>query len=421
MELRANTCDNTVETTVKAKTQKPAPKDRGPHSDFYAWRRQYQDEILFDPSIKPKVKLVALAVSYSTNCETRATYESYSTFARRLGLKRDQVEEAAEWLRSDGRLKIERRNGRVHLEPVTKGDAPCRSTNGDRDFCSRRVAWCKAILARCDLTPAERIVYCGIAANADESSGFVLLSESSQATIASRIGISRRTMTDAVRHLRNSGVLDVAGDAIKLSDPSASEETREADSGQREATRKLPEGYSPPTQEVLVAKPLESLDVDHHSLEYSDLSRDPSNTPSNTPGSGHSDNPTISVGCVESLRTLMTPDSYRVARRGGEEEGVEEGVDHERWCALCDLITGDYAKYDKDGYPCQTIAGIIKLSDPDYCPWISADAFSGAEVRGFLRAGLLIQEGKWVSVTEAGDRFYEHGEQQTGPTLAKAA
>jgi hypothetical protein len=113
---------------------KSSPSNAEVYTELYAWRRQYLDEILFNNNIPTQVKLFAIDLSFSINRKSRASYEGYSRFAKRLHLKLRVVRDAAEWLRSDGRLKIEQRYGKQHLEPLTKGDARSDRPAAERTF-----------------------------------------------------------------------------------------------------------------------------------------------------------------------------------------------------------------------------------------------------------------------------------------------
>jgi hypothetical protein len=189
-------------------------------SEFYQLRRQYIDEILFGCRMTAVEKLVGIAIAYSTNRNTRTTFESYSTFAKRLGIKMKAVQTAAENLQFDNRLKIERLHGRLYLTPLVKGDAPHRSTKGATKFYEKRGALCEAIL-KCPLTPAERIAYLGIAALTDQDNGEC---NQGNAYIARLIGISRKTMTRAICSLIYCDVLtakatDGREDTLAVQDP----------------------------------------------------------------------------------------------------------------------------------------------------------------------------------------------------------
>jgi len=167
-------------------------------SKFYTFRRRFIDDILFNTSLSHVTKLVGVAIAYSVNRETRATYEGYSRFAQRLGLKLRQVREAAEQLKADGRLRIEQRYGKLHLMPVLMGDAPHHSTGGPQRFYGQRSNCWKGILEQKDLSPATRVAFIGIAALTDATTGHCA---EGQAQIGELVGISRRTMTTACRTL----------------------------------------------------------------------------------------------------------------------------------------------------------------------------------------------------------------------------
>jgi hypothetical protein len=154
------------------------------------WRRQYIDEILFGCRMTAVEKLVGIAIAYSINRKTRATFESYSTLAKRLHLKMKVVAAAAESLKAKGRLKIESRYGKPHLYPVTKGDAPHRSTSGGKVFYANRGKAVEEIL-KCRLSPAARITYAAIAALADPDTGNC---SEGQRYIGKLIGLSPSTM-----------------------------------------------------------------------------------------------------------------------------------------------------------------------------------------------------------------------------------
>jgi hypothetical protein len=191
-------------------------------SEFYQWRRQYIDEILFGRNMTAVEKLAAIAIAYSTNRETRTTFEGYSTFAKRLGLKMKVFQDAAGNLQFNGRLKIETRHGRKYLMPVIKGDAPHRSTGGGKDFYGKRGAFCEVILNRSQITPAARIAYFGIAALTDPATGNY---EEGNAYVARLIGISSKTMTRAIEALSLAGVLIAKGNegletTLSVCDPS---------------------------------------------------------------------------------------------------------------------------------------------------------------------------------------------------------
>jgi hypothetical protein len=188
------------------------PQSEEANISFYAWRRQYVDKIIFEKTLKPVEKLIALDIARACNRQTRLTYESYSRFAKRLGMKLRVVRETADHLRSEGRLGIEQRHGRTELRPLTKGDAQSRSTSStSKQFYTNRGQFMDAIL-HLDLTPSARIAYCGIAALTDPTTGRC---HEGQAEIGRQVGIPRRTMTEAVRLLLMSGVL------TRESDPSS--------------------------------------------------------------------------------------------------------------------------------------------------------------------------------------------------------
>jgi hypothetical protein len=81
----------------------------------------------------------------------------------------------------------------------------------------------------------------------------------------------------------------------------------------------------------------------------------------------------------------------------------------DRFIALCDFLTGDYAKHDER----QTMGGIIKISSEyDY---VCGEHFSPSEVQAWVRLGLLARDGKWIGITDTGHNTY------AGHTLQEAA
>jgi hypothetical protein len=80
----------------------------------------------------------------------------------------------------------------------------------------------------------------------------------------------------------------------------------------------------------------------------------------------------------------------------------------ERFVALYDLMTGDYAKHDREGHETQTVGGIVHISS-NY-DWVSGEHFTGDEVAEFVRVGWLMRGGKgdkWLYITQAGQDAYE--------------
>jgi hypothetical protein len=100
------------------------------HDSFYAKRRQYIDEVLFDRKSKPLVRLLGIAIAQRCNRGSGDTFTDISTLAARLGVKWSDCVKAANALEKAGRLKITRRGakdetsrGRIHLEPGERARA----------------------------------------------------------------------------------------------------------------------------------------------------------------------------------------------------------------------------------------------------------------------------------------------------------
>ena len=92
---------------------------------------------------------------------------------------------------------------------MTEGDAPNRSTTGNKNFYAERGKFCEAILTCNPLTPADRLAYYGIAMRTDPATARCA---EGQAEIGRMIGLSRRTMTRAIDSLALSKVLEIKSD-----------------------------------------------------------------------------------------------------------------------------------------------------------------------------------------------------------------
>lgn len=175
------------------------------YSSFYAARRQFNDEILFDQTLKPIAKRLARAIAQAVDRETGSTFADLSTFARRVGAKLAQVRAAEETLIAAGRLKVERRGRLTFRTPVSRGDARERSTSGSKRFYRERAAVEEVALHDVALTHGECLVVLGISAFIKPNGRC----DRGQTEIAKALGIARKTVVRAMPKLVSRGYVQI--------------------------------------------------------------------------------------------------------------------------------------------------------------------------------------------------------------------
>jgi hypothetical protein len=107
---------------------------------------------------------------------------------------------------------------------------------------------------------------------------------------------------------------------------------------------------------------------------------------------------TVDSGITVNTEIIPIPtESDRVAAQRGSR------VDLERFAALCDLITNDYGKIDRDGYTYQTMGGIVYISSGETVGGTPYDdCFDPSEISEWERAGLLIRKGQRIYISQLG-------------------
>jgi hypothetical protein len=341
------------------------------HSSFYAERRKYTDEILFCRSLKPADKILALAIAQAVNRETNSTFMSLSTFAQRLGIKLAQARQSAKRLRDQGRLEIKERAGLTHLKPIVIGDAPIRSTKGDKKFYRTRGEWTEQVLNDTMLTPAERLVAVGVAALVDPGSGRCF---AGQSEIARSLGVARMTVIRSVPKLVQRSLIQT------LSLPGGEQIHTPL---QHPSSQEVPQGVS---QEVPQGVQHGEADLVVISDSCSTIFRD----------SGVS----TDSGDSDDIPTLT--ESAPVAAR--RERGREDLSDFQ---TVYDIISL-YGRDDR-----MRIGGVINCAEH---PGSNIHLTFESDIQPAINAGFLKREGNYISLTDAG---IDYG--RGGMTSQKAA
>lgn len=176
---------------------------------FYAWRRQYCDQILFATDLKPLEKRLGRAVAKATNWKTRSTITNLSTFAQHLGEKVQRLRRVEQRLIEAGRLKVERRGALTVRSPVNLGDGKTRSSTGTKRFYRQRGIVDDVAIDDKYLTAAECVVQLGIAALIDDKTGEC---DCGQAALAECLSLGERTVRNAIRTLEARGYLSIMTD-----------------------------------------------------------------------------------------------------------------------------------------------------------------------------------------------------------------
>jgi hypothetical protein len=353
-----------TETPRGATSAKPRSQLRDDaHDTFYRKRRAFLDQVVFDKSLQPVTRIVAVAIAQATNRDSGYTFIDPTTIALRLGLKRDAVVEAIKELKQVGHLAIEHRvgakdsksRGRTNLEITLKpsnDEFPVQSRRGSREYYKARAEWFEAILIDTTLQPSYRLVAMAIAAFDDPESAWC---EEGARGIAKLLGagISRATVNRAMTALHRRGHILLGNN------------------GEATIAKMVAQGWH--TDGTQVA----------HSHSDSRVNSEPSKQ-------------TLGDSVITGNIPLPTVTDRVAAPRG-------HGVDLDRFAVLYDLITNDYGKTDRDGYEYQTVGGILKISSGDTVGGTPYDDnFTPSEIRDWVNAGLLICEGQRVYISQRG-------------------
>jgi hypothetical protein len=353
------------------------------YAKFYERRRQFMDEVAFAVDLTPAEKVYGLAVAQladrvsDENADGRppdSTYKSLPFIADRLGgIDPRAIVKADERLQKTGRIKIVPRGGRQYRTFVLKHDAPLRSIKLGKDFYRSRGKHIEQVMFDHTLTPAQRLI--GIALTG-------LRYGTSLREIAGYLGIRRKTATRAMPALLEAGHFRPEGASGRPKYVGVFWPTEKTEQNQRSASTDASTG-------------LEAVEVGHamgHAMGHAPPVT-PSNISENLPNSENFNN-----------LPYTTYTDPVATRRGHTLSKGSLG----RFVALYDLMTGAYAKQDRDGHDTQTVGGIVHISS-NY-DWVSGEHFTGDEVAEYVRVGWLMRRAKgskWLYITHAGQDAYE--------------
>ena len=383
----------------------------------YILRHQFIDEITFDhgsktgPRLGPRLtafeKNVGRMIAKSVNAKTGETFESFSSFAKRLGgkVKVRHVENAAKVLEARDWLKIEPRGSRVYLSFKVKGLHGHRSTKlPDHVFKVRELQIEAALECKELMSQSVRFAYIGLLSISDKDHEW----RDGQRDAALRLGMPQRTFNLAMQDLQRLGL-------VRIDD---------------QVLMPLP---------IITVEDDANLDSESISDCYGDVTEQQvSNSRATTEqawSNVESDYPEISTGSKATLLTPVTPetpvtpvpyptDTALVAARHGQRQGPSADLkagkvrmsftrdDWDRFHQLCDLIV-DHSSGDRSH---KTVGGIISVSRGDWAGnEVGADiygyAYDGPEIQRFVDAGLFTRKGQQIHLNDTGRYFYDLYEQ----------
>jgi len=185
---------------------------------FYIKRQQFFDEIMFDhgnsavPALTAFERNVALMIAKSESPDTGETFESASSFAKRLGGKTKvrQVESAMNVLEAREWLRVEPRSGRVYLSIRVKGLHGHRSTKLPDKRYEARQRQISAALECAELSHAERQSYIGLISICDAAG----IWHEGQREAAFYLGMPQKSFNRAMQHLQKFGAMYIDADML---------------------------------------------------------------------------------------------------------------------------------------------------------------------------------------------------------------
>jgi hypothetical protein len=392
---------------------------------FYVKRQQFIDEILFDhghasdrigvppglvrgtlPALTAFERNVAIMIAKSESPDTDETFESASSFAKRLGgnTKVRQVENAMKVLEARGWLRIEQRSGRVYLSIRVKGLHCHRSTKLPEKRYEARQRQISAALACGELSHADRQAYIGLISICDAAG----IWHEGQREAAFYLGMPQKTFNRAMQRLAKHRLMHISDILMPLPIVTVAERDGKL------VEEPLPNG----NPQATVGASSNATHLPEHP-EVSKARAKGEQRVSNV----ESDFPEKSMGSAPTLLTPVTPetpipypsDTDRVAAQRGRSiplRGVKFADEDtlQLWQRLYEFLTGDYAKHDDNGEPWHTMGGIVGVSEQ--YPWTDQDRGDGIaarDVQHFVRVGLLARDGKRITITEFGHAAAEHG------------